>query len=204
GDEKSIVPVDHNIQMRPIIEIDPQSDQDSNLSAQKKKKFLDSFKQARCRMKHRRKQHQNSQKSLENLTDSITKSNYSSSKSTRTLRQSLFSWRNSSVLLPSNGGEQHRTVRRLRRDKRAATSLLILVLVFMIFLLPYVVIVICGRIFKIPLTENTNKIYSIAFWLLWLNSTVNPFLYLFIQPRFKDAYKKLYQRLIHRRFCNKL
>lgn len=101
--------------------------------------------------------------------------------------------------LTSGTGEQ-RNVRRLRRDKRAASSLLILVLVFMIFLLPYVVVVVAGRIFSLEiLTDTDGQVYSAAFWLLWLNSTVNPILYPFIQPKFRDAYRKIFLRLIRRR-----
>lgn len=100
----------------------------------------------------------------------------------------------------TNNGEQHRTNRRLRRDKRAATSLLTLVLVFMIFLLPYVVVVVVGNLFSVDFLIDTNgQVYSAAFWLLWLNSTVNPILYPFIQPKFRDAYRKIFLRLTRRR-----
>jgi hypothetical protein len=137
----------------------------------------------------------------------------STSKSTQTFpvpikpkRRSLFSWSNSSLKLSrnntnsnSNTGEQ-RNVRRLRRDKRAATSLLILVLVFMIFLLPYVVVVVVGSIFSLKfLTDTNGQVYAAAFWLLWLNSTVNPILYPFIQPKFRDAYRKIFLRLTRQR-----
>jgi len=136
-----------------------------------------------------------------------------SSKSTQTFqspvkqkRRSIFTWRNSSYLLSrinrnSNAGTgEQRNNRRLRRDKRAATSLLILVLVFMIFLLPYVVVVVVGSIFSLDILTDTNgQVYSAAFWLLWLNSTVNPILYPFIQPKFRDAYRKIFLRLTRRR-----
>ena len=115
-------------------------------------------------------------------------------------------WRNSSVIIPpsdlrsrsvtNTGTGEQRTVRRLRRDKRAATSLFTLVLVFMIFLLPYVVVVVVGRIFSLEILTDTNgQVYSAAFWLLWLNSTVNPILYPFIQPRFREAYRKLFLKI---------
>jgi hypothetical protein len=143
-----------------------------------------------------------------------------SSKSTQTFgmpsikkkpkRHSILVWRNSSVLISSSelhtrsgantGTGEQRTVRRLRRDKRAATSLFTLVLVFMIFLLPYVVVVVVGRIFSVEVLTDTNgQVYSAAFWLLWLNSTVNPILYPFIQPRFREAYRKLFLRFTRRR-----
>ncbi|UJR33420.1 hypothetical protein I4U23_020865 [Adineta vaga] len=148
------------------------------------------------------------------LLSSSTPDECQSSKSTQTLHrqqqrqkresQSIFTWRYNSFRLSkrnmtSNSGEQ-RTVRRLRRDKRAATSLLILVLVFMIFLLPYVVVVVAGSIFSLEILTDTNgQLYSAAFWLLWLNSTVNPILYPFIQPKFRDAYRRIFLRIIRRR-----
>jgi hypothetical protein len=119
-------------------------------------------------------------------------------------RRSVFAWRNSSLRLstknPNKSTGEQRNVRRLRRDKRAASSLLILVLVFMIFLLPYVVVVVAGSIFPIEILTDTNgQLYTAVFWLLWLNSTVNPILYPFIQPKFRDAYKKIFLRLTRRR-----
>ncbi|CAF1202720.1 unnamed protein product [Rotaria magnacalcarata] len=125
---------------------------------------------------------------------------------TRQKRRSLFAWRNSThylsrknTKLASVTGEQ-RNVRRLRRDKRAATSLLIFVLVFMIFLLPYVFVVVVGNIFSLEsLIDIDGQVYSAAFWLLWLNSSVNPILYPFIQPKFREAYRKIFLRLTRRR-----
>jgi hypothetical protein len=70
----------------------------------------------------------------------------------------------------------------------------------MIFLLPYVVVVVVGNLFSLEFLTNTNgQVYSAAFWLLWLNSTVNPILYPFIQPKFRDAYRKIFLRLTRRR-----
>ncbi|CAF1292036.1 unnamed protein product [Rotaria sordida] len=78
---------------------------------------------------------------------------------------------------------------RIIRDRKAARSLFILVIVFLIFLFPYVI---CA----IAITADVNIsgiIFEISFWLLWLNSTCNPFLYPFIQIKYRRAYLKLYQ-----------
>ncbi|CAF3991206.1 unnamed protein product, partial [Rotaria sp. Silwood2] len=118
-----------------------------------------------------------------------------SSKATQTFRRcsvrkkskqhSIFVWRHNSILTPTSdlelrsttntGTGEQRIVRRLRRDKRAATSLFTLVLVFMFFLLPYVVVVVVARIFSLEvLADTTGQGYSAAVWLLLLNSTVDP------------------------------
>ncbi|CAF0755738.1 unnamed protein product [Adineta ricciae] len=161
---------------------------------------------------------------LSNGTSTITPpSERRSSKSTQTLclksktkskprDNSITVWRHNSVNIPlselpntaannlaTTGAGEQRTVRRLRRDKRAATSLFTLVLVFMIFLLPYVFVVVVGRIFSLEiLTDTRGQVYSASFWLLWLNSTINPILYPFIQPRFREAYRKLFVRFTRR------
>ena len=161
---------------------------------------------------------------LSNATSTITPPNERRpSKSTQTLcskpkdksksrNSSITVWRHNSVNIPlsdlpntsannlaTTGAGEQRTVRRLRRDKRAATSLFTLVLVFMIFLLPYVFVVVVGRIFSLEiLTDTRGQVYSASFWLLWLNSTINPILYPFIQPRFREAYRKLFVRFTRR------
>jgi hypothetical protein len=152
---------------------------------------------------------------MEPLTIELHSSKATQTLNTPTIRKQLtnnpiFVWRSNGVggittqlQLPSvantNGAGEQRTVRRLRRDKRAATSLFTLVLVFMIFLLPYVFVVVVGRIFSIKILTDTNgQVYSAAFWLLWLNSTVNPILYPFIQPRFREAYRRLFLRFTRR------
>jgi len=153
---------------------------------------------------------------MEPLTTELHSSKATQTLSTPTTRKQrtnnpIFVWRSNGIggittqlqlpspANPNSAGEQ-RTVRRLRRDKRAATSLFILVLVFMIFLLPYVFVVVVGRIFSIKILTDTNgQVYSAAFWLLWLNSTVNPILYPFIQPRFREAYRRLFLRFTRRR-----
>jgi len=75
--------------------------------------------------------------------------------------------------------------RQLMRDKRSARSLAVLVIVFLVTWAPFEVCSfvnpICG--FCIP-----DLVFDVAFWLLWLNSTVNPALYPFLQLRFRVAF----------------
>ena len=78
---------------------------------------------------------------------------------------------------------------RIIRDRRAARSLFILVLVFVIFLFPYVV---CATLSTAG-REISPSLFEISFWLLWLNSTCNPFLYPFIQMKYRRAYLKLFE-----------
>ncbi|CAF1370217.1 unnamed protein product [Adineta ricciae] len=83
---------------------------------------------------------------------------------------------------------------RIIRDRKAARSLFILVIVFLIFLFPYVI---CATASTAGL-EISSIIYEISFWLLWMNSTCNPVLYPFIQTKYRKAYLKLF------RSCRKL
>ncbi|CAF3832823.1 unnamed protein product [Rotaria sordida] len=78
---------------------------------------------------------------------------------------------------------------RIIRDRKAARSLFILVVVFIIFLLPYVI---CATASTAGL--NVSKIiFEISFWLLWMNSACNPFLYPFIQIKYRRAYINLFR-----------
>ena len=175
------------------IEIDTKqlSPSSTNLYTRVKQVLLPSTTSIQSRSDHRR-------------TSKSTQTFISTPNQNKNNRRSIFAWRNSSYRRSTKNINpvpvEQRNVRRLRRDKRAATSLLTLVLVFMIFLLPYVVVVVVGSIFSIKiLTDTSGQVYSAAFWLLWLNSTVNPILYPFIQPKFRDAYRKIFLRLTRRR-----
>ena len=78
---------------------------------------------------------------------------------------------------------------RIIRDRKAARSLFILVMVFLIFLFPYVI---CATASTAG-AKISPMIFEVSFWLLWLNSTCNPFLYPFIQMKYRKAYCKLFQ-----------
>ncbi len=81
---------------------------------------------------------------------------------------------------------------RITRDRKAARSLFILVIVFLIFLFPYVI---CATASTAGINISTI-IFEISFWLLWMNSTCNPFLYPFIQMKYRRAYVTLFQSWI--------
>lgn len=80
---------------------------------------------------------------------------------------------------------------RINRDRKTARSLFILVIVFLIFLFPYVV---CSMITTAGL-QISPIISEISFWLLWINSTCNPFLYPFIQNKYRRAYSNLFRSI---------
>ncbi|XP_061216540.1 histamine H3 receptor-like [Neopsephotus bourkii] len=78
---------------------------------------------------------------------------------------------------------------KLQQDKRIAKSLAIIVCVFAICWAPYTLLMIirgaCQR-------ECIHKsLYEITFWLLWLNSSLNPFLYPLCHIKFRMAFMKI-------------
>lgn len=83
---------------------------------------------------------------------------------------------------------------RINRDRKAARSLFILVFVFLIFLFPYVI---CATASTAGF-QISPMIFEISFWLLWLNSTCNPFLYPFIQNKYRRAYIQLFHSCFKR------
>ncbi|XP_069824002.1 histamine H3 receptor-like [Dendropsophus ebraccatus] len=78
---------------------------------------------------------------------------------------------------------------RLSRDKRVAKSLAIIVCVFGLCWAPYTLLMIIraachGRCVQ-------HYLYEISFWLLWLNSAINPILYPLCHMSFRKAFMKL-------------
>ncbi len=100
------------------------------------------------------------------------------------------------IRLPNRSTSKRRQVQsgqsRIIRDRKAARSLFILVIVFLIFLFPYVI---CATASTAGANIST-LIFEISFWLLWLNSTCNPFLYPFIQIKYRRAYVKLFRSFV--------
>lgn len=83
--------------------------------------------------------------------------------------------------------DQHKTA--LQKDRKAARSLFIFVFVFAVCWMPYEILAtastICGG-------DCINPVlYEFTFWILWLNSTVNPILYPLLHSRYRIAFYKL-------------
>ncbi|KFP91561.1 Histamine H4 receptor, partial [Apaloderma vittatum] len=74
-----------------------------------------------------------------------------------------------SVSLHSRAGSK------LQRDKKAAKSLAIIVCAFAICWAPYTLLMIIGG--TCQGTCDHKSLYEVTFWLLWINSCLNPFLY---------------------------
>lgn len=78
---------------------------------------------------------------------------------------------------------------RLSRDKRVAKSLAIIVCVFGLCWAPYTLLMIIRAACHghcVP-----YSLYEISFWLLWVNSAINPVLYPLCHTSFKKAFIKL-------------
>uniref|UniRef100_H2RVW1 Histamine H3 receptor n=1 Tax=Takifugu rubripes TaxID=31033 RepID=H2RVW1_TAKRU len=78
---------------------------------------------------------------------------------------------------------------RLSRDKKIAKSLAIIVCIFGICWAPYTLLMIIRA--ACSGTCVADYWYEITFWLLWLNSAINPFLYPLCHSSFRRAFSKI-------------
>ncbi|KAA8589825.1 histamine H3 receptor [Etheostoma spectabile] len=78
---------------------------------------------------------------------------------------------------------------RLTRDKKIAKSLAIIVCIFGICWAPYTLLMIIRAACSGECVANYW--YDITFWLLWLNSAINPFLYPLCHSSFRRAFSKI-------------
>lgn len=78
---------------------------------------------------------------------------------------------------------------RLSRDKKIAKSLAIIVCIFGICWAPYTLLMIIRAACSGACVANYW--YEITFWLLWLNSAINPFLYPLCHSSFRRAFSKI-------------
>ncbi|XP_026699046.1 histamine H3 receptor-like isoform X2 [Athene cunicularia] len=82
-----------------------------------------------------------------------------------------------------------RTRSKLQQDKKIAKSLAIIVCVFAICWAPYTLLMIIRGACQGTCVHNSW--YEITFWLLWLNSSLNPFLYPLCHVKFRMAFMKI-------------
>ncbi|XP_074524290.1 histamine H3 receptor [Halichoeres trimaculatus] len=78
---------------------------------------------------------------------------------------------------------------RLTRDKKIAKSLAIIVCIFGICWAPYTLLMIIRA--ACSGTCVPHYWYEMTFWLLWLNSAINPFLYPLCHSSFRRAFSKI-------------
>ncbi|XP_016363744.1 histamine H3 receptor-like [Sinocyclocheilus rhinocerous] len=90
-----------------------------------------------------------------------------------------------------NNGLSMRCVQRsrLRQDKKIAKSLAIIVCVFAVCWAPYTLLMIVRAACRGDCVSH--HWYEVTFWLLWLNSAINPFLYPLCHSSFRRAFFKI-------------
>lgn len=79
----------------------------------------------------------------------------------------------------------------LARDRKAAKNLFVLVFAFVICWCPYTLLTLIRALCKYADTCVSSFVYEITFWLLWLNSTINPLLYSFLHVKFRQAFYRI-------------
>ncbi|KAL0966157.1 hypothetical protein UPYG_G00291630 [Umbra pygmaea] len=78
---------------------------------------------------------------------------------------------------------------RLSRDKKIAKSLAVIVCVFAVCWAPYTLLMIIRAACRGLCVQH--HWYEITFWLLWLNSAINPFLYPLCHSSFRRAFGRI-------------
>ncbi|KAJ8340135.1 hypothetical protein SKAU_G00347680 [Synaphobranchus kaupii] len=78
---------------------------------------------------------------------------------------------------------------RLTRDKKVAKSLAVIVCVFGLCWAPYTMLMIIRAACHGQCVQH--YLYEISFWLLWINSSINPILYPLCHNSFRRAFTKL-------------
>lgn len=87
----------------------------------------------------------------------------------------------------SGGGGAQRS--RLTRDKKVAKSLAVIVCVFAVCWAPYTLLMIIRAACRGDCVEH--HWYEASFWLLWINSAINPFLYPVCHSSFRRAFARI-------------
>lgn len=79
-------------------------------------------------------------------------------------------------------------VTQMKRHRKAAKALTIVVLGYGLCWVPYVIVAVVMAFCESCITHN---VYLGTVWLLYVNSSINPLLYAFTNPRFKTNFQKL-------------
>ena len=91
----------------------------------------------------------------------------------------------------ASSSNQTKSTSSLSRDRKAAKNLFILVFAFVICWCPYTFLTLIRALCKEDQCIS-SIVYEITFWLLWLNSTINPLLYSFLHVKFRKAFYRIY------------
>ncbi|XP_068955922.1 histamine H4 receptor [Petaurus breviceps papuanus] len=78
---------------------------------------------------------------------------------------------------------------KLLRDRKVAKSLAIILGAFVFCWAPYILFTIIRSVRK---DKELNPWYTFTFWLQWVNSFLNPFLYPLCHKKFRNAIKKIF------------
>ncbi|KAK2166800.1 hypothetical protein LSH36_35g06023 [Paralvinella palmiformis] len=76
----------------------------------------------------------------------------------------------------------------LARDRKTARSLAILVGIYFITWAPYEVCALLNPLCGFCVPDN---VFEVTYWLLWINSTINPILYPLLQLKFRVAFRNI-------------
>ena len=97
--------------------------------------------------------------------------------------------------------KNHKTVvvftkraKQMRRDTKAATTLLIVMGTFLLCWLPHTATMLC---FALPSCSSIPQgIYVFSTWFAMLNSACNPFIYGITNKQFRDAFKRIFLHIL--------
>ncbi|CAG0896723.1 unnamed protein product, partial [Cyprideis torosa] len=79
----------------------------------------------------------------------------------------------------------------MKRERKAAKTLMIVTGAFIVCWLPFFVVALIGPICREACPWLTDSVFSVFLWLGYLNSALNPIIYTIFSPDFRAAFKKI-------------